>query len=518
MKMIGERFITGFEGTAVDSALEEMIVDRRIGGVILFSRNVKDARQIKALCSDLQAVRKRVSALPLIIAVDQEGGGVNRIADGATHFPSPMAVAASGDPALAEGIGYAMGCQLMRLGINMNFAPVLDVNAGRRNPVIGTRSFGDDPGRVAAFGAAMIVGMERAGVASVAKHFPGLGSAGRDPHTEALVITKSAEELDRGDIVPFARAVEAGVSGIMIGHAKYPAVSEEPASLSEAVIRGLLRKRLHFDGLAVTDDLEMGAVGADGSVGSAAARALAVGADLLLVCHSRDAQLSAMAEVAEAIESGRIPADIVEDGGARIRAFKEKLLARIASAQAEAPEDGERLAREAAERAITCVSDTEKILPLRLGAGEKLLVVSPALGPLTAAEEGAAAGNGLADFIRALHPMTEAESFEIVPSRDDFKRVAKAIEGARAVVMGTCNAHLYGGQVRLARGVAAAGRPAVFVALRNPYDVELYPPRAARLAAYGSDDRTLAAVARAIFGALAPRGRLPVALEMQISP
>lgn len=513
MEMLGERFIIGFDGTAVDAALEEMIVDRRVGGVVLFSRNVKDAHQLATLCGDLQSLRKRVSTLPLVIAVDQEGGGVNRIADGATHFPSPMAIAASGDPALAGRVGHVMGCQLKRLGINMDFAPVLDINTGRLNPVIGVRSFGDAPESVAAFGAAMIAGLERAGVASVAKHFPGLGSAEHDPHAEALVIAKSADELCREDIVPFARAVEVGVSGIMIGHARYPALSGDPASLSEAIIQGFLRRRLRFGGLAITDDLEMGAVGAGGSVASAAARALAAGADLLLVCHSRAEQLSAMADVTEAIEGGRIPAGIFEDGAARIRVFKERLLARLASAQPEAPEDGERLAREAAERAVTCVSDAEKILPLRLGDGERLLVVSPALGPLTAAEDGAAAGDRFADSIRAFHPMTELASFELVPSRDDFNRVSKAIEGARAVVMGTCNAHLYGEQARLVREVAAAGRPTVLVALRNPYDVELYPSRAAGLAAYGSDNHTLAAVARVIFGELPPRGKLPVALN-----
>ena len=514
MEMVGERLIFGFEGTTVGASVEEMIVGRRIGGVVLFSRNIKDARQLAALCGELQSLRKRVSALPLIIAVDQEGGGVNRISDGATHFPSPMAVAAAGDPALAGRVGYAMGCQLMRLGINMNFDPVLDVNTGKRNPVIGVRSFGDDPERVAAFGAAMIVGMERAGVASVAKHFPGLGSAERDPHTETLVIAGSADGLAGGDLVPFARAVEAGVSGIMMGHARYPALSDDPASLSEAVIRGLLRRRLHFEGLVITDDMEMGAVGADRSVGGTAERALAAGEDLLLVCHSRAAQLSAMADVAKAIEDGRIPPEIIEEGAARIRVRKEKLIGHFAAAQTETPEDGENLAREVAERAITRVSDMGKILPLRLGPKEKLLVISPVLGPLTAAEEGVTTGNVLADCIRALHPMTEPVSFELVPSRDDFGRVLKAIEVAHAVVMGTCNAHLYGEQARLVSEIAAAGKPTVFVALRNPYDVELYPHRAARLAAYGSDNHTLAAIARVIFGEISPCGKLPVRLGL----
>ena len=512
--MNGERFMFGFEGETVTPHAEKMITDRRISGVVLFSRNIKNSRQLAALCRELQAIQRRVSALPLIIAVDQEGGSVNRIVDGATHFPSPMAVAATGDVDLAGRIGYAMGCQLMGLGVNMNFAPVLDINMRKNNPVIGVRSFGENPEQVAAFGAAMIRGMERAGVASVAKHFPGIGSAEEDPHAETPVITKSAEELEREDIIPFARAVDAGVSGIMIGHARYPALSASPASLSGGVVRGLLRQRLRFRGLAITDDLEMGAVRAGRSAGNAAVRACGAGEDLLLVCHSGAAQAAAMTALAGALNSGKLRPVNVRKSLERLRLFKEMLLARLTTARPGAPEDGEDLAREAAEGAITRVSDGEKILPLRVGPREELLVLSPAPGPLTAVEDGAAARGMLVGFIAARHPMTEGVSFEIVPSRDDFNRIRKALHGARAVVMGTCNAHLYGEQARLVREVAAAGKPTVFVALGNPYDAELYPFRAARLAAYGSDGRTLDALARVIFGELAPRGRLPVTLKL----
>ena len=514
MRMHGERFMFGFDGDAVGVSIEKMITDCRISGVVLFSRNIKNAHQLAALCRELQAVQKRVSALPLIIAVDQEGGGVNRIADGATHFPAPMAVAATGDVDLATRVGYVMGCQLMRLGVNVNFAPVLDINASKNNPVIGVRSFGENPEQVAAFGAAMVRGMERSGVASVAKHFPGIGSVERDPHAETPVIAKSARELEREDLVPFARAVDAGVSGIMISHARYPALSASPASLSGTIVRGLLREKLRFSGLAVTDDLEMGALSASQPAGNTAVEACRAGADLLLVCHSGAAQASAMADVTRALEGGNLRHENVQRALERLRAFRERLLARLTAAQPEAPEDGEDLAREVAERAITRVSDNEKILPLRLGAGDKLLVLSPAPGPLTAVEDGAASGATLAGFIGARHPMTEMVSFEIVPSRDDFDRVRRALGGACAVVMGTCNAHLYGEQARLVREVAAAGKPTVFVALRNPYDAELYPSRAARLATYGSDGHTLAALAGVIFGELAPRGKLPVRLNL----
>lgn len=504
----------GFDGRAATAVLEDMIAGRRVSGVVLFARNIRDAAQLTALCAEMQAMRKRVSELPLLIALDHEGGTVHRLPGGATRFPAPMAIAATGRVELAGRVGYCMGCELLALGVNMVFAPVLDVNTNKNNPAIGVRAFGDDPETVASFGATMVEGLERAGIASVAKHFPGLGFAEHDPHAELPVISKDAEEIARQDLPPFARAVAAGVSGIMIGHARYPSLSARPASLSTAVIRDLLRQRLGFEGIVITDDLEMGAMRIHRGAGDAAVKALGAGADLLLLCHSSTEQINAMADVANAISTSKLRSEQIKGSLKRLRDFKEKLRARLMGPRPAPAEDGDALAGEVAEGAITVVGDAEQVLPLRLEASRKLVLLCPEVGPLTPIEDDVSSLDRLAELVRARHANTVAVPYSIVPSRQEIAAALRALEGAAAAVICTCNAHLYREQAQLIDEAAATGVPAVFVAVRNPYDAELYPARAARLAAYGTDRHTLAAIGKTLFGDLVPRGKCPVSLKL----
>lgn len=514
MRRHGERFMFGFDGRAATATLDDMIAGRRVSGIVLFSRNIRDAAQLTGLCAEMQAMRKRVSELPLLIALDHEGGAVHRFPSGATRFPPQMAIAATGSAGIAERVGYCMGCELMALGVNMIFGPVLDVNSNKNNPVIGVRAFSDDPGTVASFGAAMIRGMERAGISSVAKHFPGLGFAEHDPHMELPAIGKDAGDLDREDIFPFAGAVRAGVSGIMVGHARYPALSARPASLSTAVIKGLLRQRLGFEGIVLTDDLEMGAMHMHRGVGNAAVKACGAGADLLLLCHSSTEQINAMADLANAISTSKLRSEQIKGNLKRLRDFKEMLRARLSGPPPAPAEDGDALSREIAEGALTLVGDAESVLPLRLESSQRLALVRPEMGPLIPIEDGPSSLDPLAEIVRARHPNTASISYSIIPSGQEIGEALRAIRDSSAAVVCTCNAHLYREQGRLVDEAAAAGVPAVFVALRNPYDAELYPARAARIAAYGTDRQTLEAVGKALFGDLVPRGKCPVALKL----
>lgn len=487
--------------------MEKTVIDRRVAGLVLFTRNVADGGQLTSLCNELQRLRRRAGEPPLIIAVDHEGGYINRLGACATRFPSQMAVAATGRVDYAKWVGRCMGQQLLSLGINMNFAPVLDLITNSENSVVGVRSFGDNPEGVAAFGAAMIEGLQGAGVACVAKHFPGLGSASRDTHIELPVITREMEDLEREELVPFNKAVEAGVYGLMVGHANYAALSAMPASLSHEVINGLLRGRLGFDGVAVTDDLEMGAISDRQKIGDAVVRACVAGADLLLVCHSKAKQLEAM-RVLDKVRSGSSRERLN-----RLYSFIEKAVKRRDETKEKITEEAEELARKIAEEAVTVVGDTKGILPIRIGEDDRLLLILPELGPLTAAEDEAGTVRGLLDFVRMRHAKTEAINFELVPSSESFKKIIVAVSDARVVLMATCNAHLYSEQARLVREVAGAGKPTIFVGLRDPYDIKIYPPDSARLAAYGSVRCTLAAISRIIFGEIEPRGQLPVKLS-----
>ena len=259
----GELLMVGFEEPEVDDLLRRYILDWRVGGVILFDRNIRGPEQLSRLCRELQNIRRRVAASPLLIAVDQEGGTVARVRKGATVFPGNLALGFAGTAEDARLQGRITGRELARLGINMNLAPVLDLYRSGGSHSLGLRSLGSDPERVAELGAALISGLREEGVAAVAKHFPGKGGARRDSHRELPVIGDDAESLRARDLLPFRRAISGGVKAMMTSHAAYPALDvgrTRPGTISRELMTGLLREELGFGGVLISDDLGMGAV------------------------------------------------------------------------------------------------------------------------------------------------------------------------------------------------------------------------------------------------------------------
>ncbi|HEY7599964.1 MAG TPA: glycoside hydrolase family 3 N-terminal domain-containing protein, partial [Candidatus Limnocylindrales bacterium] len=258
----GQIMIVAFRDSAVSPTIAEMLRDRHVGGVILFTQNLGDPRHARELTGALQALAARSGAgIPLFTAMDQEGGVVYRSATGATAWPSQMLLGAAGDPALIERCARLTAAELHALGINVNFAPVLDVNNNPANPVIGTRSFGADPQMVAALGTRALTAYQEAGIVAVGKHFPGHGDTDVDSHLALPVIDKSPGDLEAFELVPFRAAVAAGVDAIMTAHIALPRITGgEPATLAPQMLTTLLRAGMGFDGLIVTDDLEMGAI------------------------------------------------------------------------------------------------------------------------------------------------------------------------------------------------------------------------------------------------------------------
>lgn len=308
----------GFHGTTPSGEILGLI-RRGVGGVILFGRNVESPEQVAALVHGLKS-----AAAPgrLVVAIDQEGGRVARLRDGFTPVPAMATIGRSDDAALAEQIGSVLGAELRAVGIDLDLAPVLDVDTNPANPVIGDRAFGGDPGLVARLGVALALGIQAAGVAACGKHFPGHGDTAADSHAELPRLRHAMERLGRVELPPFAAAAEAGVAAIMAAHVVAEAIDPgAPATLSEAAIRGVLRGRLGFAGLVVSDDLEMGAITRHLSVPEAAVRAVAAGVDLLTVCHSADrvhACVDAL-EAAAARDDGF--AARAEEARARVAAF-----------------------------------------------------------------------------------------------------------------------------------------------------------------------------------------------------
>lgn len=282
--LAGQRVVAGFDGTVFDDDLAFLIEDLRVGGLILFSRNIETPAQVAALCRDAQACAAACGLPPLLMAVDQEGGVVARLkAPHFTEFP--------GNPHLkdrtdAKRFAETTARELRSVGFNMDMAPVMDVAPSGQPSVMVDRVFGTDPGRVAEMGTTVIRTFQEAGVMAVAKHFPGIGRTVLDSHIDRPLFEASAASMDAFDLPPFAAAIEANVAGIMLSHIVYNGLDPHwPASLSPVIAHDLLRRKMGYGGVVMTDDLDMGAIIKHYGIRGVARQILAADIDIALICH-----------------------------------------------------------------------------------------------------------------------------------------------------------------------------------------------------------------------------------------
>jgi len=305
----------GFAGTTPSPEILELIA-RGVGGVILFSRNVQDATQV----AELTAALKRAAGRPLLVSIDQEGGRVARLRapQGFTELPPMRALGEADDAALAFQAGALLGRELRAVGIDQDYAPVVDVDTNPANPVIGDRSLSRDPARVGRLGAALAGGLQSAGVAACAKHFPGHGDTSQDSHVDLPRLPHALPRLLEVELPPFTALARAGVAAVMTAHVVFEALdASRPATLSPPVL-ALLRERCGFTGCCVSDDLEMKAIAAHLPLEVAAPGAVAAGVDQLLVCHTPAVQHAAIDLVRRAVEAGRLPRARLEEARGRV--------------------------------------------------------------------------------------------------------------------------------------------------------------------------------------------------------
>ncbi len=319
----GRRIMAGFEGTAAPSSLLARVRAGRVGGVILFQRNIESAAQTAALIATLQeaALASPLEA-PLLVGIDQEGGRVSRLSDDFTIFPAARGFGDAGEPALAREAARVTGTELEAIGVNVNFAPAVDILTNPECAVIGDRAFGESPQVVAQMGEAVTQGLQETGVAACAKHFPGIGDMAPDPHEVLPTSRLTLDDLRTRELEPFRHLIRRTPPAcVMIAHAVFEAIDETtPASLSPVFLQNILRGELGFRGVAVTDDLDMGAID---DAADAALQSILAGADIALICHSEDAQERAVDAVAKAIRDERLPPEQEEVSSDRIRRLKE---------------------------------------------------------------------------------------------------------------------------------------------------------------------------------------------------
>ncbi len=327
----GQVIAFGFDGVAFTPALRALIESLHPGGVVLFARNVESPRQLAQLDADLQRTVLANGDPGLIISIDQEGGRIARLRkeNGFSEFPSAQSIGASSDPTgAARQIARAMAAEMKAAGINMDLAPVLDVNNNPRNPIINDRSFGADPALVAACGVAFIETLQAEHIMAVGKHFPGHGDVTVDSHVTLPVVAHDRARLEAVELAPFKAAIRAGVAGIMSAHIAFPAIDPTPnlaATLSRKVMTDLLRDEMKFTGIRMTDSLEMGALQTNGYPAPVAAvAALQAGADMLLFNCGHAMNHQAHAAIVDAAQRGEIPMARLDEAVRRVLIAKER--------------------------------------------------------------------------------------------------------------------------------------------------------------------------------------------------
>lgn len=292
----GQLLLVGLPGPRIDAVARQLIQELQVGGIVLFRRNLESPRQLALLTNELQRLSLAATGAPLFLAIDQEGGPVQRLRAPFTTMAAAREWGQRDEPQALEAQATRIAQELRLVGINMNLAPVLDVARGPECP-LWERSYGPEPEKVARLGLAALRGFQTGGVIPVAKHFPGLGATRLDSHQERPTAQGDSREREK-DLFPFRQAIAAGAPAIMSAHVVVPAWDHRPATLSRQLLTGHLRQRLGFQGLILTDDLEMGAIARHQPVADAAVQALAAGADLLLICENPDAIVQAHASLA----------------------------------------------------------------------------------------------------------------------------------------------------------------------------------------------------------------------------
>lgn len=489
---------------------KEVIENYHIGGVIYFNwtDNIGmpiDTEQVNALSNGLQDISMDQPAeIPLFISTDQEGGIVQRVTSPGTVFPGNMALGATRSEDYAAESAGILGKELSSLGINMNYAPVVDVNMNPANPVIGVRSFGENPDLVSQLGAAQVNAYQEENIMASAKHFPGHGDTDVDSHYGLPIINHDLETLHEVDLKPFKEAIDAGIDSIMTAHIVVPALDDSglPATLSEPILMDLLRDEMGFEGLIITDSLGMSGANVVPE-DRVAVEAFKAGNDVLLNPPNVELAYNSMLD---AVENGEISEERIDESVYRI------LEAKMDNGLFDDPytdsdaienigtEEHLQTADKIADRSITLVKNDNDVLPLQ--DTEDVFITGPS----------SAKPDVLSDLLNEKGMETNSFATGTSPSDDEIDEAVSNAQEAEQVIVTTYTANTNEAQEELVHELEATGKPVTVAAIRNPYDLMVFPEVDAYLATYGFQDVSVEALSNVIVGDVNPSGKLPVTI------
>lgn len=507
-EQLGQRIAVGFPGTELTEEFLDFLAEFKIGNLILFKRNIESAKQLKNLTRQLQQVVHDNTGHPAFLMVDQEGGPIVRLPQEAVNGPGAMALAATGDSENAYLAGQLTGRQLAAVGVNFDLAPVLDINCNPDNPVIGVRSYGDTPRQVASYGLAMMRGLLSQDVVPCVKHFPGHGDTREDSHLSLPVVDKPEEELWRMELAPFVQAVEEGVPAVMTSHVVYPALEPEgvPATMSKAIVTGLLREKLGYQGLVVSDSMEMAAIHKYYGISEGVLAAFRADVDIVLISHSMEQAKDAILMAERAVAQGDLNPEAVENS-----------VERILSCKARFGEPKEGIELEAADRELEKRLIGQTYTAVRLPQGGLPRLGDRPFFTGCYAYQSSLVSNE--DDLKLCFPEWLANAFggdsfvfSPDPSEEEIDRLLARAAGCSCIVAGTYNGHLRKGQRQLLEKLSALGIPMAVFALRNPYELLGLPETVAAIAVWEYSVRSLEGIRDMLEGRILPEGKFPISV------
>lgn len=532
-KRLGQLLMVGFYGLEPSQEIIDLITNHNVGFVILFVRNIADIAQVRRLTLDLQRIAKDAGHIhPLLIAVDQENGVVRRLGSSGTFLPGNMAQGAIGSVDMSYQVANATAKELLVLGLNYNLCPDLDVNNNPLNPVIGVRSFGEDPNLVGRLGAATIEGYQNAKVPTSIKHFPGHGDTEVDSHIGLPVINKTLEELERLELIPFRRAIAASdPASVMIAHIALPNIIKPtaegenlPASIAREIAFDLLRTKMGYNGVIITDCLEMNAVADTIGTEMGALKAIQAGNDVAMICHTYRRQVGALELIKQAMANGDLDVAEIEKSLERVEDLKKRYLSWEDALPAHPAESSSIIGCEAHQRlreisynlSTTLVRNRANLVPLSPAVTDEILVLVPHVSWSGAidSEEMPNPFQSLYDSIKGRHSnstyIVYHDNEEREPEED--VKIQKVIERASVIITATANGVLYSYQTETVKKVLSFKKPTIGIAVVNPYDLMSFPELDTYLATYEYTPPAHEAAVRIIFGEIEPKGKLPVTL------
>lgn len=514
---IGQMIVTGFPSVEISEELKEVIEHYKVGNIILFSHNIDDKHQLGELVTELQRWFTAHTGIPGFITIDQEGGRVTRMPSDATNIAGAMAIASAGRPENAYAAGRITARELKGLGINFNLAPVMDINNNALNPVINVRSYGDCAYTVQQYGIPMMKGLLDGGVMSSLKHFPGHGDTNVDSHIGLPSIDKTLEELEQLELRPFAAAIEQGAQAIMSAHILFPQIEATglPGTMSHTIITQILKEKLGFKGLVVSDCLEMDAIKRFYGTAQGALGAIKAGIDLIFISHSPSLVKEAVHLIEEAVASGELDEAVIDNAVSKILTYKRQY------AQIEEPNynivgcDVHREANELMRKETISVAKGE-LAAITAGDKNVLFVGSHAYR----SDLASSSVNTEVSFAQYLGEMFGAayEVIDIDPSEEQINAALKKIQAYEHIVFGLFNGRENKGQLELVRrALAASGtdqtsRKVTVIALGRPYDLSLIDGEFCAIAAFEYSTDAFKSLVPILNGSWKPTAQITIQL------